>query len=163
MYMKLLQRSGIFFLTLMVFSIISQCKTQERVVKDPFSITENTYFYWVGGKKGTSGTTIKIVGTTESTNLQFTKIYFQNYEYNVIPQIGNMGFILIGNRSSLIKENITVHSDPKQEYGNQPINANKNIPFDLEQNEALLVYTINGKDFYHKVKDVKQLETVTYP
>ena len=37
------------------------------------------------------------------------------------------------------------------------------IPFELEDDQAVLVYQINGKDFYYKISDIEKLETVYYP
>jgi hypothetical protein len=160
--MERLLKSGIYFTIFTLFLTFTQCKTQNGM-KAPFTITEKTYFYWVGGKKGSNGTSIKIVGNFETTNLDFPKIYFQNNEYEIVPEITGTKFTLIGNHSAAASQNITMHSDPKQEFGNQPENSVKKIPFDLEQNEAILVYTINGEDYYYKVSDIKELPRVTYP
>jgi hypothetical protein len=161
--MKLVQKSGIYFLIFITLFAFMGCKTQNSTIKAPFTITEKTYFYWVGGKEGTNGTTIKIAGTFKTTNLEFSKIYFQNHEYKVIPEFKQSEFIVIGNRSDQLKENIIMHRDPSQEFGNKPPNSDKKIPFDLEQNEAILVYAINGKDYYYKVESIKELATVTFP
>lgn len=160
--MALLKKSGIYFTILTIFLTFTHCKTQSGM-KAPFSITEKSYFYWVGGKKGSNGTSIKIVGNFETTNVDFPKLYFQNKEYQIVPEITGNKFTLVGNHSAITNENIVMHRDPKQEFGNQPSSAEKKIPFELEKNEAILVYSINGKDFYYKVTDIKQLETVTYP
>lgn len=161
--MKLVQKSGIYFLIFITLFAFTGCKTQNRTIKAPFTITEKTYFYWVGGKEGTSGTTIKIVGTFKTTNLEFSRIYFQNHEYKIVPEFKQSEFIVIGNRSDQLKENIIMHRDPSQEFGNKPPNSDKKIPFELEQNEAILVYAINGKDYYYKVESLKELATVTFP
>lgn len=160
--MTRISKSGIYLTIFILFLTFSQCKTQ-NVMKAPFAITENTYFYWVDEAKGTNGTTIKIVGNTHTTNLEFPKIYFQNNEYQIVPRISGNEFTLIGNISAIANENITMHSDPKQEFGNQPISSTKKIPFDLEQNEAILVYAINGEDFYYKISDIKELPRIIYP
>lgn len=161
--MKLEQKLGIYFLIFIILFVFTQCKTQNNTIKAPFTITEKTYFYWVGGKEGSSGTTIKIVGTFNTTNLEFSSLYFQNHEYNVIPEFRQSEFTVIGNRSDQLKENIIMHSDPSQEFVNKPPNSEKKIPFDLEQNEAILVYSINGKDYYYKIEGLKELATVIFP
>ena len=160
--MVFLQKLGIYFTIFIVLLTFTQCKTQNGM-KAPFSITEKSYFYWVGGKKGSNGTSIKIVGNFDTTNVEFPKLFFQNKEYQIVPEIKGNTFILVGNHSAIAKENIIMHSDPKEEFGNQPSSAEKKIPFELEKNEAILVYSINGQDFYFKITDIKQLETVTYP
>jgi len=161
--MKQINKLGIYSITLILILSFTNCKTQNVNQKVPFTITEKTYFYWVGGKKGSTGTKIVIKGVQKTTNVNFPTIFFQNHEYKLSTEINNSGFTLIGNFSELIKKDMNMYGDPVGEYGNEAPNIKKNIPFDLEKNEAVLVYSINGKDFYHKITEIKQLETVNYP
>ncbi len=148
-------------LAILIFNF-TNCKTQNVDQKVPFKISEKTYFYWVGGKKGSSGTTIIIKGVQQTTNLYFPNIYFQNYKFDLSNELTDGGFILTANVSELVKEGLKMDADAAGEYGNKPP-VTKKIPFDLEKNEAILVYTINGKNYYHKITGIKQLETVNYP
>ncbi len=141
----------------------TQCKSQKVAEKAPFKITEKTYFYFAGGKKGTNGTTIKIVGNATSLNLGFTTIFFQNHEYKIIPEFKGEKFILVGSNTEITKNDLNMHQDAASEYGNEAPKFEKKIPFDLEKNQAILVYRINGKDFYYKITEIKQLATVYYP
>jgi len=63
--MNILQKVSKFLLLLIVLVGFSQCKTQNGTTKVPFEITEKIYFNFTGGKKGTSGTTIKVVVAPE--------------------------------------------------------------------------------------------------
>ena len=161
--MKLLKKTSIYFIIVIIFLGFTQCKSQKAVQKAPFTITEKTYFYWVGGKKGSTGVNIKIVGNFDTTNLAFSSIYFQNREYKVVPEFRDKKFILIGRYETLNKKDIIMHQNPAQEFGNEPPMTEKKIPFDLQNDEAIIVYSINGKDFYYKVNGIKQLDTVYYP
>ena len=140
----------------------TNCKTQSIQQEAPFTIIEKSYFKWAGGKKGDQGTTIKLVGNFETTNLGFSNIYFQNYKYKVIPELRGNTFTLIGNRSSL-KKDMNMSGNAIDEYGNTPPELDKEIPFDLQKDEAVIEYSINGQVYFHKVAGVKQLETVYYP
>ena len=67
-------------LTVIILSVIViGCKSQSLETSAPFSIHEKTYFYWTGGKQGTEGTTIRLVGRTKSMNVSFSKLYFQDH------------------------------------------------------------------------------------
>ncbi len=149
----------VFFTLLLNFT---NCKTQSIQQEAPFTLVEKSYFKWAGGKKGDQGTTIKIVGNFETTSLGFSSIYFQNYKFKVIPEIKANTFTLIGNRSSL-KEDINMSGNALDEYGNKPPKLDEKIPFDLQKDEAVIEYSINGQIYFHKIKGVKQLETVYYP
>jgi len=160
--MKQIYKLGISLVLLIVILSFTNCKTQNVDQAPPFTIHEKTYFYWVGGKKGTAGTEIRIKGVKTTTNVEFPTIFFQNHEYKIATEININGFVLIGNSTELIKKDMIMHEDSAGEYGNTAPNEKK-IPFDLQKDEAVLVYSINGKDFYHKITGIKQLETVNYP
>lgn len=129
--------------------------------KVPFTIVEKTYFYYVSGKKATNGFKIKIVGTFETTNLEFTTIYFQNRELKVVPNFHLNKFTLIGGYTTLTNKDILVDEIA---LNNQTKQKNSDdIPFELEDDQAVLVYQINGKDFYYKISEIEKLDTVYYP
>lgn len=155
-------KSIIYLLFFTLFLNFTSCKTQSIQQKAPFNITEKSYFKWVGGKKGNQGTTIKIVGNFETTSLGFSNIYFQNYKYKVVPEINGSSFTLIGSRSSY-KKDMNMSGNAVDEYGNTPPKIDKYFPFDLQKDEAVIEYSINGQVYFQKVESVKQLETVYYP
>ncbi len=161
--MKFTQNTVKYLLVVIILFSFTKCKTQLVEKKAPFEILEKTYFYFVGGKKGTSGTTIKIVGKASTLNLGFTTIFFQNHEYKIIPEFKAEKFILIGSNTEIRKNDLNMHQDPAKEFGNKPPMTEKKIPFDLEKNEAILVYRVNGEDFYYKITEIKQLKTIYYP
>jgi hypothetical protein len=129
--------------------------------KVPFIIVEKSYFYYVSGKKATNGFKIQIVGTYDTTNLEFTTIYFQNRELKIIPNFHLDKFTLVGGYTTLSSKDILVDEIA---LNNEVAKKDSNdIPFELEDDQAVLVYQINGKDFYYKISDIEKLETVYYP
>ena len=145
------------FLMIVLFLAIG-CKTQSLETSAPFSINEKEYFYWVGGKKGTQGTTVRFRGRTSSLNISFSKIFFQNHEYGVVPQFNSEGFLLEANFSEMRDPVNIMGTNPALENVNKPTNEKKNIPFDLEDDEAIILYSVNGREGYHKVTGIKKLE-----
>jgi len=141
----------------------TSCKSTITQKKVPFSINEKTYFQWVGGKEGTRGTTITIKGFTQTTNLSFSKIYFQNHEYDVVPQFNGNDFVIAATMSEFHKADRIMSGDPVAEYGNRPPQIPKKIPFDLKNDEAVILYSVNGQESYHKISEVKKLETIYRP
>jgi len=150
--------------TLAVLSVIVfGCKSQSLETSAPFDIYEKTYFYWADSKKGTEGTTIRLAGRTQSLNISFSKLYFQNHEYTIVPQFNSQGFIIEGTYSKFRKKEMIMHRDPAEEFGNEIPQIEKKIPFDLENDEAILLYSINGMEGYHKIKGIKELDKVLMP
>ncbi len=129
--------------------------------KAPFTIVEKSYFYYVSGKKATNGFKIQIVGTFETTNLEFTTIYFQNRELKVVPNFHLNKFTLVGGYTTLSSKDILV--DEITLNNKVAKKSSDDIPFELEDDQAVLVYQINGKDFYYKLSGIERLETVYYP
>lgn len=151
-------------LVICIFSLVLvNCKTKSLEYSAPFEIVEKSYFYWVGGKQGTQGTSIRIEGVTTSLNISFSKLFFQNREYDIVPQFTSRGFIIEGNFSEFRDNQLVMDKDPAAEYGNQADNATNEFPFDLKEDEAILLYSVNGREGYHKITDLKQLEKVYRP
>jgi hypothetical protein len=147
-----------FVLLMIVVFLAIGCKTQSLETSAPFSIVEKVYFNWVGGKQGTQGTTVRFRGRTSSLNLSFSKIYFQNREYGVVPQFNSEGFLLEASFTEMREPVNIMGTSPVVEDANKPPNEKKKIPFDLEDDEAIIVYSVNGRDGYHKVTAIKELD-----
>ncbi len=148
---------------LFILILLSGCKSNVPQKKVPFSIDEKTYYHWVGGKQGTRGTTIRISGFAQTLNLSFSKIFFQNKEFEVVPQFSGTDFVLEATVSEFIPQDKIMSNDPLAEYGNVPPQVGKKIPFELEEDEAVIVYAVSGSDSYLKVTGIKQLETQYRP
>lgn len=148
---------------ILVLLLTMACKTQNVETSAPFTIEEKVYFHWAGGQKGAYGTTIRIKGKQTSTNVSFSKIYFQNHEYEIVPVFNSYGFLLEGNFSEYKADDMILHADPEKEYGNTPPDLEKKIPFELEPDEAIIVYSVNGLEGYHKVSGMKELDRVFRP
>jgi len=161
-FKRSLQYSPIIIVFFLV-ALSSGCKTSVVQKKVPFTIDEKTYFHWVGGKKGTRGTTIRITGITQTLNLSFSKIYFQNKGFDVVPQFNGNDFVLEATLSEFIPPDRVMSGNPLEEYGNEPPETGSKIPFELEIDEAVVVYSISGAESYLKVTGVKKLETQYRP
>ena len=153
--MPLLSRSKYFVWMLLV---ISACKTQDRSASVPFDIEEKTYFHWVVEQEGKSGTRIRITGTAKTMNLSFSKIFFQNHAYEVVPEFRGNGFVLEGEFSEVRPER-KLHADPRVEYGNPAPLIGEKIPFDLEEDEAVILYTVSGQESFFKVSGMHRQQT----
>jgi len=53
-------------------------------------------------------------------------------------------------------QDLIMSSEPKEEYGNKmPVKLEK-LPFDLDDDEAILVFTQNGQINYFKIKNIQE-------
>ena len=160
--MKKLKNFIIFTFITLLFLGFSSNKNPIFQKEAPFKIVEKSYFYYVSGKKSTNGFKIQLVGTYESRNLEFTTIYFHNRELKVVPNVHIDKFTLVGGYTTLIAEDILVDEIRLDGETTQKDNSD-DIPFELKDDEAVIVYQINGRNYYYKVSDIEKLETVYYP
>lgn len=149
-------------------SSLTQCKSQDNLLqkKTPFNITEKTYQYWIGGKEGSSGTNLVIKGDYDLSPLHFDTVFFQNREEKITAEFNSNQFQIFLRIASIDdpeKKNLIMSKNPEDEYGNKIPVKTKNIPFDLKEDEAVLLYNVNGKEYYYKVIGIKKLETIIYP
>ena len=156
-----LKNSTLFILVALIFFGFAIHQNVYSQKKAPFTIVEKSYFYYVSGKKATNGFKIQIIGTFDTTNLEFTTIYFQNRELKIVPNFHLEKFTIVGGYTTLSSNDVLV--DEIAISGEVAKNDGDDIPFELEDDQAVLVYQINGKDFYYKISDIKKLETVYYP
>lgn len=155
--------SLVFLITIVAVANLVACKSQSVVTSAPFDVNEKSYFQWISGKQGTKGTTIRIEGVVKSLNVSFSKLYFQNHEYEVVPQFRDNVFVVEGTSSEFRKREMNLSSDPADEYGNQPSVPEKKIPFDLKDDEAILLYTVNGLEGFYKISGIVKLDQVYKP
>lgn len=153
----------IYSLSIVLTLLLFGCKTRYLESSAPFEIDEKTYFYWVGGKQGTQGVTIRLTGHTESLNVSFSKLYFQFREYSIVPEFNNDGFLIVGNYSKFRESEWEKDSDPLSDKAKKAQEEKDNFPFDLKENEAILLYSVNGLEGYHKITGIKQMDKVFRP
>lgn len=141
---------------LSIFAIVFtffQCGSSKFVTNPPFKINSAEYNTWVGGLPGVSGINVKIKLKEKST-IQFDSLYFKMRVTKVETKNSTL---LIANYSTSKKNpsDIILDIDPKKELKNQ-IPRQQTIPFELEENEAVLSYQFKGKTRYIKIKDIKK-------
>lgn len=138
------------------------CKSVKSNENPPFTISGATYNYWVGGQPGVSGIKV-IVNYTSDQEVTFDKIYFQKKEGTIENHLRDGKTFLIGriNTSKPRGEDLVLDIDPKKEMNNKI--PEKKIPFDLKENEAVIVYTYKGESHHYKVTNMKQTKSDFYP
>jgi hypothetical protein len=62
----------------------------------------------------------------------------------------------------LITEDILVDEIRRDGDAKQK-DTSDDIPFELKDDEAVIVYQINGRDYYYKVSNIEKKETIYYP
>ena len=142
---------------------LTTCKSAKIDDNPPFKISGATYNYWTGGQPGVSGIRV-IINYITTEEVSFEKIYFQKKEGEIDEYKRDEKTFIIGriNTSKPRDKDLVMDVDPKKEMNNKPPQG-ATIPFELKDNEAMIVYRYKGKTYNYKVSNIKQTESDYYP
>ena len=139
---------------LLCFSQCGSCKETSRQIQTniPFSIEKATYNNWVAGVKGGgSGTNVIVtIKDLDPNNIEVDSLYFRSRKVKV--EINSSNYIGRFNSSLNQRLDKVLHSDSQKEFGNQVPEVEMKIPFELENNEAVIRYNEKGKLKFYKIK-----------
>jgi hypothetical protein len=138
---------------LLGFSQCVSCKETSYQVQTntPFSIEKATYNDWVAGiKGGGSGTNVIVtIKDLDANNVVIDSVYFRGRKVKVEVKSSNY----IGRFNSYLnqRQDKVLHSDSQKEFGNQGPIIEKEFPFDLEKDEAIISYKEKRKLKFYKI------------
>lgn len=164
-------------LILTVFSLYG-CSSQKKLTTaPPFSINNPSYQQYAGGREESgTGFILQFAVDVEAGNeIKFLEVFFRGrvLEAELKEEEENLQIICNYKYTSEDKKpDIIMHSDPKEEVGNQPpgsINRkNADFPFDLNNDEAVVSYKVitgdpqNNKVTYFKITGIKNKPSLIY-
>jgi len=141
----------------------SQCSGEKFDKKAPAKITQSFHQQWVGGVPGSRGTLVTIKLNIPEKDVVFDSIYFNGQTVKLSSNIDENGITLTGNFVSNTKPNdVIMNADSKKEFGNTPTKARTDIPFELQQGEAVISYIIKKKTRYYKLTGIKKSKSIFY-
>jgi len=94
------------------------------------------------------------VTTIQSNRVSLEEVYFRNKRANLITSPENPGVYMA--TFDMAKPDMIMSSDPKEEYGNKMPQKSEKMDFELNDDEAILIFTQNSKVKYYKLTDVKE-------
>ena len=148
--------------TIIIMSCI-QCSSAQFDKKAPATITQAIYQDWVGGRPGSKGTLVTIKLIEANKKMTFDSIYFNGKAIKIASNLQNNELTITGNfRDTFKSRDIILHADPKEEFGNKVPKASNKIPFELQDNEAVISYFIRSKKRYFKISNIKKVKTLYY-
>ncbi|PTM07966.1 MAG: hypothetical protein DA407_09325 [Bacteroidetes bacterium] len=155
--------AGLLTLTLVLVSF-SQCSSAQKLQKNaPTAFGETYYEQWVSGVAGgPSGINVFIELKNES--LQLDSIYFRGKvsKFEVKPS-NKLLFIGRFINETKDKTDMIISSNTNEEYGNKAIELPLKIPFELENDECVVSYKINGKTKYYKIANLIKKQSLDIP
>ena len=155
--MKVIKKSVIYSLILVVMSSFSQCDGKELQTKSPVELGDVYCQSWVAGIEGGGGG-LNIFIPTDDTSVTFEQVYFRGRIADLESKKGlyigrfntgvNQPREITFNTDGIAKEKTKVEEKQKVE-----------IPFELQDNECVVSYKKDNKTQYFKIDNVAQKGT----
>jgi len=140
-------------LIFLVFTLFLQCSSAQKLQKNvPFKVNQPYYQKWVAGiKNGGSGINVLLPITNLNTKTRVDSLYFRGQK--VLLEIKP-------NNPNLYIGRILTKANQNKDYSPK---SKADIPFDLKENEAIIIYTENDKKMYYKIENIKGKQAQYYP
>ncbi|REE83709.1 hypothetical protein BX611_1004 [Lutibacter oceani] len=153
----------VFGLLFLAFSCCSSSKIKadnKFQNNPPFKIVKAVYKNWVGGQPGVKGYLVQF--EIDNPEIVLDTVYFRNMKTKLKKDFTSENNTYVGTfiLPHIIKDYI-LHKDPKKEFGNEPPIVSENIPFVLNDNEAVISYIFNNKTAYYKVSNIIEIKNTS--
>ena len=141
------------YISILFLILVTSCSSQDKVIKESAIVA--SYQGWVAGVRG-GGSGINFYIDLKSelpANIELKKLIFRGYEAPFEKQ-DNLHFQAMiktsGNQQKFDGDDSQIYTSPK--------NA-----LTLAENEAILIFSKNGKEIRQTIKEVKQKPMLLYP
>jgi hypothetical protein len=150
-------------LSLFITLLFLQCNSLKFVKKPPFKIEKASYNNWFGGQPGVSGTKIEIE-LKENSSIAFDSIFFRNKSTKIEINTTTKKTLLIGHFTTSKRQNrdLILDINVTKEMKNTLPDV-KQIPFELNENEAIISYKVGNKINYFKIENVEKEKSMFFP
>ncbi len=126
----------------------------------PFTLGQVTFQKWVAGiRGGGSGINVTIPVEELTADVRFKELYFRDHIVSIKskPREPDLFFAYIKTKGN---RDIIMDADPAEEAKNTPP---QKVPFDLDEDEAVLSYELGGEIFYVFITDMEEKPMLAYP
>lgn len=147
-----------------LFAAICSCAGFNNVYvleEEPHFTLDEVYSQkWVAGvKDGGSGTHLHFTTTTLAGEVRFMHAFFKMQKQRIVQNQETPDVYMVNFPNQDMADRI-MDVDPTKEAANKP---GEEFPFDLDEDEAVLSYLINGELKFYKVGPIAQKPMLAYP
>ena len=126
----------------------------------PFIVEAASFQEWVAGTpQGGKGVNVFINFSEIQQGVVFKEIFFRGQKTEVVTSAA-VRVQYVGYFNNEPKRDVIMDSNPIQEAANTPP---QKIPFQLNDDDAVIIYTFNGEVAYFKIENLEQKEMLAYP
>ncbi len=149
------------FLLLLTCSIVSSnCQTVKtpvhkvEIASKHFKVINSTYKKWNGGQPTIKGYLLSFA--INNPEITPDTLYFRNQKAIVKLNVTTQKYTFEGSFVLPKKPDFILHENPVNEYQNQVPSFTQNIPFQLQNDEAVFHYKFQNKSYYYKISGLKE-------
>ncbi len=140
---------------------LSSCSSQRKMVDQaPFEMGQATCQAWAGGRAETgSGLVLEIPILSENLDeMKLQQAFFRGKIADLKMENTEKGWVAKANfkNQNVGKPDMVMHSDSKQEVGNQPPKLKEKFPFELGKDQCVLSFLDGDTVKYYKVENIKE-------
>ena len=141
----------------------SQCSSALKLQKEaPITFGEVYCQNWVAGVQGV-GAGLNLFIPVTDLSIVLDSVYFRGKVTKLELRQDNLLYVGRFKTNLNQSKDIIMSSDPKEEYANQMPVKEKEIPFQLEDDECVVSYKKNEKVLYYKISNIIQKTPLNYP
>ena len=145
-------------------SFLLGCKTTKStlfVSKPPISIEAPYFQTWVAGVQGGDRGVDVFLPVKDLNNITPDSIHFRGQRAKAVYK----NQMIVGHFSSPQNQpkDIILSNEPFAEANNQLLPKADHSAFELEPNTCVLSYILENKRYYHKITDLTQRTSISYP
>ncbi|MDT0689646.1 hypothetical protein RM549_07605 [Salegentibacter sp. F188] len=136
------------FNTILVFSLFTNCGSNKGLQEGAPAQFQDVYT-----TTASSGLKLHIpVAVIQDNQISLDSVYFRGMKSPLVQneELSNEYVAQFNTKDS----EVVMSSDPREEYGNKAPQRAEKSPFDIERDEAILVFSQNNKTKYFKLTGI---------
>ena len=138
---------------------LTGCANGKKIQEEaPLSLQQPYYTDWTGETSGLS----LFIPVEDQQGVQLDSVYFRG-RGAVLERSGAEPHLYVAYFKIPSEEgkstDVIMHIDPKKEYGNKPPQLPKKIPFELQEGEAVVKYSRDGKEKYFRITGIQKKDS----
>ena len=141
---------------------LTNCANGKKLQEEaPIPLQEAYYTTWTAGLKGADSGFTLFIPAEDRPGVKLDSVYFRGRSA-VLQKSEAKPDLYLAYFKIPAKEkpgDVIMHIDPKKEYGNKPPQLPEKIPFDLEEGEAVIKYSRDGKEKYFRITGIKKKDS----
>ena len=147
-----------YFLGIFTVISLSSCANGKKLQEEAPVALQEVYYVTHHAQDDSNDTRLNLYLPMEilgQSEIKFDSVYFRGRKAEILSSEEDKGVYVAYFVFPAKDKDLVMHVDPKEEFGNVALVLEK-IPFELKNDEAVVVYTRNGDKSYFRISDISE-------